>query len=80
MAATASKDRAFLSTHEAVALLNDEGWQVTVGYLSYLMRDDFFPTPAKVGNGFIWLDNDLEGVRRALRGKGIVPVVKQNAA
>ena len=60
-------------TSEVLDRLRAEGFEVSVGYLQYLLRERVIPTPAaRIGGVFVWSPADEERLRGELirRGRG----------
>ena len=63
-------------TSEVLDRLRAEGFEVSVGYLQYLLRERIIPAPQqRVGSAFVWEDEDEQRLRRELikRGRGPCP-------
>jgi hypothetical protein len=73
-----------VGTTALVAMLKAEGYEVNVGYVTWLIRDGHIPRPpAGPGGGWIWLPQHVAKLRSELcrRGRGPDPtrVVKPPA-
>ena len=69
-----------LTTSGVVDRLRGEGWQITVGYLAYLLRECPLLRPeTRAGQLYLWQPADIERLKVALRdrGRGPVPRVGQ---
>lgn len=69
------------TTSELVDRLRAEGFQVTAGYLSYLLRECPILKPeSRVSSLYLWQPADVERLKAALaeRGRGPLPRVGLN--
>jgi len=48
-----------VSTRELILRLRVEGWRITQGYLSYLLRDSVLPEPPRFVGAFCWEPADV---------------------
>ena len=63
------------TTSEVVGRLRAEGFQVTSGYLGYLLRECPILRPAtRVGCLFVWQPADVERLKAALTERRRIPI------
>ena len=61
-------------TTQVVNRLRAEGFRVNAGYVAWLIRDRWLPTPEKgPGGAFIWTDADAQRLRSFLHRRGRGP-------
>jgi hypothetical protein len=66
-----------LSSSDLVAQLQSEGFQVTAGYLSYLLREHTVLRPDERLSGlFVWSPADVDRLKAALRERDRGPVLR----
>ena len=63
-----------IGTTELVARLRAEGFRISIGYLSWLLRDEQVPAPMRGPGGcLLWTHADMEGLRAILRRRNRGP-------
>ena len=62
-----------LSSTEVVRRLKAEGFEVGPAYIGFLIREGHLAPPEnRVGNRLVWLDADIDRLRRELERRGRV--------
>ena len=69
-----------MRTGEAVLTLRAEGFDLTPGYLDFLIREQHFLPPLQVTAGYAWELPDLERLRSVLRRRNRGPAVDRCTA
>ena len=60
-----------LGTRNVIQRLRREGYDVSCGYVMYVLRDGLMPPPQKgPANVFLWTDIDVARLRRILAKRG----------
>ena len=62
-----------MRTGEVVAVMRAEGFELTPGYLDFLIRERHVPPPERNRAGYIWAKADIDRLRGALRRRGRGP-------
>ena len=62
-----------MRTGEVVSALQAEGFDLTPGYLGFLIRERHVFQPARDKAGYLWEVADLDRLRGALRRRGRKP-------
>lgn len=62
-----------LSTEQVIRQLEGEGFDVTWGYIQFLMRERHLKPPERVGRALIWHSQDVERLKILLRKRGRLP-------
>lgn len=62
-----------LSTEQVICQLEAEGFDVTWGYIQFLMRERHLKPPERVGRALIWGQQDIERLKILLRKRGRLP-------
>ena len=60
-------------TADVVYALRDEGFDVSCGYVSYVLRERLVALPQKVGAIWLWGEADVDRLRGLLRRRGRGP-------
>ena len=59
--------KTFRSTAEVVDELQSEGFDVRRSYVQFLVRDNWVPSPQKIGNACLWDEIHINALKRELR-------------
>ena len=63
-----------VGTKEAINSLRDSGYAVTAGYVAWLIRDSWLPSPEKGPGGCLcWTEADVDRLESLLKRKGRGP-------
>ena len=62
------------ATSDVVRSLQNEGYDVSCGYVSYVIRERIIALPRKVGGIWLWDESDIDRLRSELRRRGRGPV------
>jgi len=70
------KEMAMLGSADVVKQLTEEGYDLNMSYLQWLMRDDIIRPPAKLGNVYAWTEPDVDRLRSELRRRDRGPAAR----
>ncbi len=62
-----------MRTGAVIATLRQEGFDLTPGYLDYVLRERHLIPPERNGVGYVWEKADVDRLRSVLRRRGRGP-------